>query len=378
MKVINAVTHTAKNYIKHVKPLATPVEQPNKLVENKQDLLIKKLGVEKQTNHLYQPTPEQRMKNLVNNPVAGFSNINTRKSSYFYSSTLPMDKPIDVTNDYIFKGIFGEESRVKNFLEGVLIGDGKILPKGTEIEELEYLQNEHIQNELPDAAKKIMFDLQIKTTSGIYIIEMQKNVDATYLKRVEFYNATAYSNQDIKGEGGKGFPMKDYDSAYPIVTISILSKNLFPDNVPCVSYHKNVESKTQQQYMSAFSYVFVELDKFGDANNSKFDLTNITDDERDWISLMKDSNLTKLYSNKEVQNAVTYVQNIRDNKYDTYIRTVMTETARLKDIESAESVGVEKGKIEIAKNLLSMNIPGDKVVEATGLSKEEILKLKSK
>jgi len=363
------------------------VEQTNKQLETKQDLLVKKFGVNNQTNHLYKPTPEQqKFRTLSNTPISNFSNLNTHKTSYFYSSELPMDKPIDVTNDYIFKGIFSDEGRVKNFLEGVLVGDGKILPIGTVIEELKYLQNEHIQNKLPDSAKKIMFDLQIKTTSGIYIIEMQKNVTQDYLKRVEFYNATAYSNQDIKGEGGKGFPMKDYDAAYPIVAISVLSKNIFPDEVPCVSYHKNVESATQEQYMKAFSYVFVELDKFDKTNKlgDAFDISNITDDEKDWISLLKDSDLTKQYNNKEVRNAVTYIQDIRDNKYDTYIREVMTETARIKEIESAESVGIEKGKlegandksIEIAKNLLNKNISVDDIVEATGLTKETVEKLK--
>jgi hypothetical protein len=51
---------------------------------------------------------------------------------------------------------------------------------------------------------------------------MQKNATPDYLKRVEFYNAIAYSNQDIKDKGdvtknGKTtkYPMKDYESAHP-------------------------------------------------------------------------------------------------------------------------------------------------------------------
>lgn len=118
-----------------------------------------------------------------------------------------------------------------------------------------------------------MFDLIVTTSNGIFIIEMQKNATPDYIKRVEFYNAIAYSNQDIKGKGnnynaekGKNvrYPMKDYDKALPIVTISMITDRLFDDKVPCVSYHVNVERKTQEQYMKAFSYVFIELAKFDD------------------------------------------------------------------------------------------------------------------
>lgn len=83
-----------------------------------------------------------------------------------------------------------------------------------------------------------MFDLIVKTNNGIFIIEMQKNASSDYLKRVEFYNSIAYSNQDIKGKGnnynaekGKNvkYPMKDYEKALPIVTISVITDMLFDD-----------------------------------------------------------------------------------------------------------------------------------------------------
>lgn len=45
-------------------------------------------------------------------------------------------------------------------------------------------------------------------------------------------------------------------------------------------------------------------------------------------------------------------------------------------ISSAEDRGLEKGKLEIAKNLLNMNIPLEQIVLATGLIEEEINKMK--
>ena len=55
----------------------------------------------------------------------------------------------------------------------MLVGDGKVLPKGTVIEELEYLPNELIQDIHHDHdGKEILVDILIKTSKGIYIIEM--------------------------------------------------------------------------------------------------------------------------------------------------------------------------------------------------------------
>ena len=46
-------------------------------------------------------------------------------------------------------------------------------------------------------------------------------------------------------------------------------------------------------------------------------------------------------------------------------------------LEERELRGIEKGKIEGARNLLSLGLDIDKIVKATGLSEEDIKKLLS-
>jgi len=334
---------------------------------------------------------EEKFNNLINIHRQNFSTLN-KTQSYFYSNVTGMDREIDVTSDYIFKGIFSDESRTRDFLENILIGDNKIFPEGTKIQEMEYLKNEYIQSKLPEEAKKIIFDLQIKTQQGIFIIEMKKNATPDYLKRVEFYNAIAYSNQDIKDKGdvtknGKTtkYPMKDYESTHPIITISVIKGILFDDDkVPCVSYHTNTEKETCKQYMNnTFSYVFVELDKF-DVNN--YNKSIISDNEKDWLTFMKTQDINKTYKNEQVNSAVKYVDNIKTNKYEEYLRHQMSEMAAMKEIESAEQKGrkegkkegLKEGKIEIARNLLSMKLDVNTISKATGLKNEEIELLKKK
>jgi predicted transposase/invertase (TIGR01784 family) len=326
-------------------------------------------------------TTEEKFNNLINIHRQNFSTLN-KTQSIFYSNVIGDYREIDVTSDYIFKGIFSDESRTRDFLENILIGNNKIFPEGTKIQEMEYLKNEYIQTKLPEEAKKIIFDLQIKTQQGIFIIEMQKNATPDYLKRVEFYNAIAYSNQDIKDKGdvtknGKTtkYPMKDYESAHPIITISVIKDKLFDDKVPCVSYHTNTEKETGKQYMNAFSYVFIELDKF-DVNN--YNKSIISDNEKDWLTFMKTQDINKTYKNEQVNSAVKYVDNIKTNKYEEYLRHQMSEMAAMKEIESAEQKGRKDEKIEIARNLLSMKLDVDTISRATGLKNEEIALLKKK
>jgi predicted transposase/invertase (TIGR01784 family) len=311
-------------------------------------------------------------------------NLKAKPKKSFYTSITGMDKIIDVTSDYVFKGIFSDEARTKDFLENVLIGKEKILPEGTQIESLDYLPTEYIQNKMPEDAKKTVFDLQIRTNNGIFIIEMQKNASQDYLKRVEFYSAISYSHQQIKDKDFKT-TMKDYTNALPIVTIAVINEKIFDAKVPCVSYHVNMERKTQEQHMKALSYVFIELGKFG---HPKYDQSNITANEKDWLAFLKTQDLNHTYNNNQVNNAVKYVQNIRDHKYDEYIRALIAEMAAQKELESAENRGVIRGRkegreegehkkaIEMAKLMLADKEPIEKIIRYTNLSRSEVENLK--
>lgn len=52
---------------------------------------------------------------------------------------------------------------------------------------------------------------------------------------------------------------------------------------------------------------------------------------------MKTQDLYHKYSNEQVNSAVRYVKNIRDNNYEAYIRHLMSELAAQKEIENAQN-----------------------------------------
>lgn len=259
------------------------------------------------------------------------SNDRLRRAFSFYS-TASGQKDLIVTNDYVFKSIFSNTYMLGNFLEEVLVGSGKILPEGTKIEDIEFLNTEHIQKVDPAVAKKVVFDMQIKTTVGLFIIEIQNVSSAEYLQRAEFYGALAYSFQNIKGSGGKS-PMKDYEQLVPVVIVTVLAQNMFPDHIPCVSIHRNLEESSKENIMKAFSYVFIELPKYVHVHSTP---------PMNWLLFLKTSDLKQKYTNPAVIEAIKIVEYIRDNDYDKYIRVELTELAARKQMEEAEKKAGKK------------------------------------
>lgn len=180
---------------------------------------------------------------------------------------LEIVREASITDDYIFKNIFAEEDLLIDFLSSILIEPGKILPKDTELLELEYIKNEELQKLPSDVAKKVFFDLKVTTNHGLFIIEVQKAGSYDYIKRGEFYCSTVHSSQKIKGTHPTD-PMKDYRNALPVILVSIVGDKIFNERVPCVSYHMTLETETLEPLTGPISYVYIELEKFDNPHNT--------------------------------------------------------------------------------------------------------------
>jgi hypothetical protein len=127
--------------------------------------------------------------------------------------------------------------------------------------------------------------------------------------------------------------------------------------------------------MKAFSYVFIELEKF---DNQKYDQTNITtENERDWLLFMKTQDLSHQYGNPLVNDAKKYVQDVRDNRYDEYVRHQMSELAAIKEMEEAEAKGRVEERTKIAREMLKDGESMEKIMKYSKLTREEVERLQS-
>lgn len=279
-----------------------------------------------------------------------------------------MENQIILTDDYIFKGIFADEERLKNFLTGVLVGKDKILPDGSEILSIDYDQNEDIQKREVATAKKVVFDLRVKTKHGIFIVEVQKSGSDDYIQRANFYASVAHGNQQIKDESKSLF--KDYTKVAPVIVVSMLGNKIFDDDVPCLSYHTTKEHKTLRHLVGAISFVYIELEKFEDR---KYDQTNINEDAKEWFHLFKKNDIARHYKNPQVNHAVEYAHYVQKNEFDKYVRYQMSIVANEADARAEGiKIGKEEEKIEMAKEMLKLGMEIEKIASITKLSQEQI------
>ncbi len=111
---------------------------------------------------------------------------------------------------------------------------------------------------------------------------------------------------------------------------------MFDDEVPCISLHKMLETKTNKQYLFDFSYVFIELKKF---DKDKFDTTI---DE--WLHLFKCAeNETSPPANIKSEKVLDAYNVIEMHHPHTPIRAKLMEDAE----EIALEEKFEKGKAEL-------------------------------
>jgi len=292
-----------------------------------------------------------------------------------------MNRYLDPTNDTLFKKIFGDAERVKEFLNNILN-----LPDEYKIRDIEFIPTEALAN--INKGRKSFFDLKVKDNSGNrYIIEMQKKGETDYLKRVQYYSAHSYVQQ-IKA-GSKHIEL------LPILVISLLKTKMFPSDVPCISFHKTLETSTNKQYMFDISYVFIELGKF-----DKEQLATVTDE---WLHLFKcaeeEKELPGNITSDKVRDAYHTIEmhNLTPEEYDAYVRAKLSEDAeeiamkeqfaeglakgeargKAKGLAEGEARGEAKERVKIAKLTLAKGRDIKEIAEFTELSVKEIKTLKA-
>ncbi len=161
-------------------------------------------------------------------------------------------KFIDPRIDFAFKKIFGSESTkevLASFLESLLGLEGE-----RRIAELTLLD--------PFLAPKIrelkysILDVKCRDHRGVsYIVEMQVQKVAAFLKKIQYNAAKAYAHQIERGE--------DYPKLNQVIAITITDFVLFDGFEHCVSRHEARETITGHSYLQEIIHFFVELPKFG-------------------------------------------------------------------------------------------------------------------
>jgi predicted transposase/invertase (TIGR01784 family) len=286
-----------------------------------------------------------------------------------------MTKLADPRNDVAFKKIFSEDNieGIKDFAESI-ISNAVEFPFSTKLVSIEFLHKDQMPSLLK--GKKSLCDLKVKDDkNNIYIIEMQKRNEEDYLQRIQYYASHAITDQLEQGT--------DHTELNPVITISIMGRKCFNDDIPCISYHPFKETTTGKQLLITQSHIFIEL--------PKLENSGLTGSTLEWLEMFKEAaHLDSIpqVKNKNVLQAYRKLEqhNWSPEEKEAYIASKIDDDMEKSNLKHAEDKGRDEGReegeqkkaLEIARNLLESGLSVDLVIKTTSLSEKEVKNLEAK
>ena len=278
-------------------------------------------------------------------------------------------KYLDPKNDVVFKKIFGQHPNIlMSFLNSMLP-----LAEGHEIVELEYLSPEMIPETFLEKFTSV--DVRCRDSRGRqFLVEMQMNWTTAFKQRVLFNASKAYVTQ-----AEKGF---EYSHLKPVYALNLINQNYLPESPDYYHHYAVVHLQDNHEKLDGLEFVFVELPKFKSKNITEMRLQVL------WLRFLTEINeqaeriSDELLENPEIQQAINFVYEAslsKDEKdlYDRNWDRISSEKTILTEVRTEGiAVGKAEGKIEVALNLIAAGVSIEIVMQATGLSRNEIEKLR--
>jgi predicted transposase/invertase (TIGR01784 family) len=202
-------------------------------------------------------------------------------------------------------------------------------------------------------------------------IEIQNKNMYNLIDREDMYGSALYHMSLEEGE--------DYGIPHKVVIIWILGFNEFKDG-PYHDRSRTVRASNGELISDNITYHYVQLPKFME------EVTKIETREEQWLAylscqLNKEELevLFKMNENiKEVNEIVEKVLASKDIQQELMYRRLDANLEMLKKrklYEDGKEQGSKEEKISMAKKMLNKDEPIEKIIEFTGLTKEEIEKL---
>ena len=172
---------------------------------------------------------------------------------------MTLSKFLDPKNNFAFLQIFGTEKNkdiLLHFLNDVLKHK-----KDDQITEVSFLKTS--QDPEIAAYRQSIVDVLCKNQNGEqFIVEMQLTHHKGFEKRAQYYAAKAYSQQILK-EDENHKKMAVYAKLKGVIFLAIADFIMFPEKKDVwKSEHRLLDTKTYENDLKDFYFVFIELGKF--------------------------------------------------------------------------------------------------------------------
>lgn len=289
------------------------------------------------------------------------------------------EKYINPFTDYGFKKLFGEEPN-KDLLLDFL--NELLKEEQGQITELTYLKNEHLGTTEID--RKAIFDLYCENAKGEkFIVELQKTKQKFFKDRTVYY-----STFPIREQAKRADWIYELKAVY---TIAILDFVFDEDKNEPEKYRYDVkltDIETKEIFYNKLTFIYLEMPKFNktiDELDNRFEkwlyvirnlnrLDRIPDKLREKIfeKLFETAEIAKFTPEQVLsyEDSLKYYRDIKaslDTKYEEGLE---------KGIKKGIEKGIEKGVEKVAKNALKKGLSIEDIIGLTGLTKEQIERLK--
>ena len=278
--------------------------------------------------------------------------------------TLKASRFLDPKSDLVFKKIFGEhKDLVKSLLNSLLpLADDAL------IDTIEYLSPEQVPA-IPTMRRTIVDVKCVDQKGRIFIVEMQLDWSASFMKRLQFGTAKAYVSQLDKGQ--------DYASIHPVYGLGLIGEIFDHASDEWYHHYKTVNVKNTEKHLEGLELIFVELPKFKSTTHWEKKLGLL------WIRFLNEiSSMTEIpsefYAIPELCKAIELTQEASYTRgeleaYDQYWDAVSTEKTVKVD---AHAEGKAEGKAEVAREMLLDNEPDEKIIKYAKISFKELAQIK--
>jgi predicted transposase/invertase (TIGR01784 family) len=280
--------------------------------------------------------------------------------------------------DYAFKQMMNNKIALSSFLSAILKVDIN------DIKDIQYVDTHTLKEHEND--KYVVMDVRLILQNEREIeIEMQVMNFKYWTDRVLYYNCKMLTEQAKKGD--------EYGEFIQCISISILNFNIFNQNqYPDYysSYHIR-EDKDSRVFNNLLEFHVLELPKIPEEIIDNDDLfiwaKFLNSSEKEEMEMLSKQSIGLEEAYKELVSLNN--DDVRRQIYNSRKKAIMDynvqqraakeegfEHGKIEGIKEGEVKGKIEGKIEIARNLLEKGLEDSFVAETTGLSLDEIVRLK--
>ena len=292
----------------------------------------------------------------------------------------PIKKIRHLKNDKVFKNFFKNNQKpLISLLESFLP-----LPKSRKIKEVKVLDSLLSDAGKLSNKKESVMDLRLRLDNNEFVnVEMQLHNHRSFITRMFFYGFRNYSSQLHEGD--------EYKELYPSYSLVFCDFDLFKDDEDKKRFYRSCsfrEDHFPHRVVSQdFRVIFVELTK------CEKNIENLLDFRQAWCYVlnhlpeMGEEDIKRFASkNKQMEELMDWTRPLTAEESDLIIAEAMEKQRRDRvaqdefvfeqGMEKGLEKGLEKGMKTVALNMLNEKVDLAVISKVTGLSIEELKKLK--